>query len=208
MFTNRLFVGPIMGRVFYLVVAMMVLVLLASCSSSDDSGGADTSNSTNSEQASPAADDTPGASANSEADEIDACSILLAEDVEAQIGVVPTPSTDPVGQFQSCGYFETGTTFVQFQVCRCYTLEQFKESAKAGAEVLDAELTEVEGVGDEAYWYGGILWVQSGDVAFNLWISKPAYFAEDGTALKGDELDAVALPDARALGQTLVGRLP
>jgi hypothetical protein len=206
--TIRLLVSPTLTRVFLLAAVLALAALLAGCSSTDDVGGSDSGDATSSAQTSPAVDETPNASSNSGGDEVDACAILLPQDVEAEIGVAPPPSSDPVGQFQSCGYFDTGTTFVQFQACRCLTGSQFDDSAKAGADALEVELKEVEGVGDKAYWYAGILWVTRGDVSFNLWISKPSYYTADGTALDGDALDAVAIPDAKALALTLLGRLP
>jgi hypothetical protein len=207
--TNRLLLSPILCRAFLLATVLAFAALLAGCSSSDDTDGSGTGGATATDQPSqPDADDDEDESSSADAGEIDACSILLPEDVEAELGVLPPPSADPVGQFQSCGYFETGTTFVQFQTCRCLSLSQFEDTAEAGATALEVELQEVDGVGDKAYWYAGILWVQSGDVSFNVWISKPSYYTADGTALEGDELDAVALPEARALALTLLGRLP
>jgi hypothetical protein len=196
-------------RLPLLVVSVLLVVTLVACSSSDDidppsgDGGSTDAAATSGPSEGGGGDDADG-----EGGEIDACSVLLPEDVEAEIGVVPEPNADPVGPFQNCIYFDTGNSFVQFQVCYCLTGSQFEESAEAGAEALELELKEVDGVGDKAYWYAGILWVQRGDLAVSVWISKPSYYAADGTALEGEALDAVALPETQALAQKLLSRIP
>jgi hypothetical protein len=195
---------------YWLLVAVVALasVLLVGCGGGDDddpSGDSGDGGSATTEPTSSTGGDGGGSSGDGE---IDACSILLPEDVEAEIGVVPEPDNQPVGPFQSCGYFDSLTNFVQFQVCRCLSGSQFDDSAKAGADVLEIELKEIDGIGDKAYWFGGILWVQRGDIAFNLWISKAAYFEDDGTALEGEALDEVSLPDTQALAEKLLSRLP
>ena len=198
-------------RPLLVLILISVTLLLVACSSDDDDASTDSSNSGSvSGEPTSASDgaDGGGDDGGSSDGEIDACSILLPEDVEAEIGVAPEPSADPIGPFQSCGYFETLTSFVQFQVCRCLSGSQFDDSAKAGAETLELELKEIDGIGDKAYWYGGILWVQKGDIAFNLWISKAAYYEDDGTALEGEALDEVSLPDTQALAVKLLSRLP
>ena len=209
MFVSRLPVDILaIKRVLFLATVLALAAVLAGCSSSDEGGGSGSTSSTSSDQSPPtAAGDTSSESGGSQGGEIDACSILLPEDVEAEIGVSPEPNGDAVGPFQNCIYFDTASTFVQFQACYCLTDSQFDDSVKAGAEALEIELMEVDGVGDKAYWYGGILWVQRGDLALSVWISKPSYYSTDGTALEGEELDAVALPEAKALALKLMGRI-
>jgi len=176
---------------------------LAACSSSDDSGSSGSGGGDDSTSAQPtSATDNGGGSGD-----YDACSILTPEDVQAEIGTAPEPNGAPVGPFSSCGYFDTATNFVQFQICDCLPGSQFNDSAKSAAEALETEVKPVDGVGDKAYWYAGLLWVQKGDAAFNLWISKAGYYAADGSALEGDALEAVSLPDEKALALKLLDRL-
>jgi hypothetical protein len=195
-------------RFLVLAACAVIAIALIACSSTDDvdsglAGDGGPADATATSEPDGAGD---GEASGSEA-EIDACGVLLPEDVEAEIGVSPAPNADPVGLFQNCIYFDTATTFVQFQACRCLQGSQFDDSAKAGAEALELELTEVDDVGDKAYWYGGILWVQRGDLSFSVWISKPSYYADDGAPLEGEALDAVALPETKALAVKLLSRI-
>jgi hypothetical protein len=149
---------------------------------------------------------TTGSPAPPESD-IDACSFLLPEDVGSLIGSTPEPTHGPAGPFATCSYWDTSSSFVQFQICRCLSADQMEQSVRAGASALGVEAKEIAGVGDRAYWMEGILWAQQGDVTINLWISRPAYFAPDGTAMTGAELEIVALPDVEALAQTVLDRI-
>lgn len=199
-------------RVLVSSVCLSLALALIACSSSDDVGDTDASGDSG---GSPASEETAGPEdedgdegGGASSGEIDACAILLPEDVEALLGSVPEAADDPVGPFSSCGYYDTLTSFVQLQVCRCLQGEQFDRSVETGADFLEVEAEPVEGIGDKAYWFGGILWVQQGDVAMNLWLSRSEYFEADGTALEGDALTDVALPDARELALELLSRLP
>jgi len=149
---------------------------------------------------------TAGNPAPPESD-IDACSLLLPEDVEPLIGATPEPADEPIGPLATCSYWASAASFVQFQVCRCLSADEMAQSLEVGATALGVEAKELAGIGDRAYWLEGILWAQAGDVTINLWISRPAYFAADGTALGGEELEVAALPDAEALAQTVLGRI-
>jgi hypothetical protein len=150
---------------------------------------------------------SPGGGATGAAADFDACNLLLPEDVEPLIGSTPEPTDDPVGPFATCSYWDTSSSFVQFQICRCLPGDELEQSREAGAAALGVEVAPVEGTGERAFWLEGILWVQQGDVVFNLWISRPAYFQPDGSSLAGEELEAVALPDTRQLAQTLLERI-
>ena len=199
-------------RVLVSLACLSLALMLVACSSSDDAGDSDASGGSGGSPASEGTaepededgDEGSGASGG----EIDACAILLPEDVEALLGSVPEAADDPVGPFSSCGYYDTLTSFVQLQVCRCLPGEQFDRSVESGADFLEVEAEPVEGIGDKAYWFGGILWVQQGDVAMNLWLSRSEYFEADGTALEGDALKEVSLPDTRELALELLSRLP
>jgi hypothetical protein len=157
----------------------------------------------------PAAVDSgsPEQSGNAGGAVLDACALLPEEDVRALLGKLPEASTDPAGPFQTCSYYDTMSNFVQFQVCDCLHGSDFDASAKSGSEFLEVEARPISGIGEKAYWFGGILWVQQGDTAFNLWISAKDFFEEDGTALEGDALDDAALPPARDLALKVLGRL-
>jgi hypothetical protein len=115
-----------------------------------------------------------------------------------------------VGPFQSCGYYSsTGLfSFVQVQACRCLGGNQFDASARAGAEALGVTVKPVAGVGDKAYWLNGILWVQKGPYAVNLWISTEALTREGGQALQGEALERKALPKHIEVAQRVLARLP
>ena len=198
------------NRLILTLAFLSFALALAGCSSSEDgdsgssAGGATPATDQTAEPEHEEGDEGSGGSDG----EIDACGILRPEDVEALIGSAPEPADDPVGPFQSCGYYDTLTSFVQLQVCRCLPGDQFDQAVESGADFLELEAVPVEGIGDKAFWFAGILWVQQGDVAMNLWLSRSEYFSADGTALEGDALDEVALPDARELALELLGRLP
>jgi hypothetical protein len=192
-------------RLFLVLGGFALVLALAGCGGDDndtpeDAGGSESTGT----EATPA--DGTGDGGGSDA-EFDACSILTPEDVEAEIGSAPVPNDAPVGPYASCGYFDTLTNFVQFQVCECLTGSQFDDSSKAGAEALGVDLKPVDGVGDKAYWYAGILWAQKGDVSISVWISKASYFEDDGTALEGEALEALSLPDETALAVKLLERI-
>jgi hypothetical protein len=146
-------------------------------------------------------------SANAGGAFLDACALLPEEDVRALLGNLPEAATDPVGPFQTCSYYDTMTNFVQFQVCDCLHGSEFDASVKSGSGFLEVDAEPISGIGEKAYWFGGILWVQQGDTTFNLWISAKDFFEEDGTALEGDALDEAALPPARDLALKILGRL-
>jgi hypothetical protein len=192
---------PRLSSLCLLVVSFALAVMLAACSSSDDSS------SSGSGDGSPAAQSTASAGGGGSGAAIEACGILTAQDVEGEIGASPSPNDTPVGPFSSCGYFDTATNFVQLQVCDCYSDSQFDDAAKSSAALFETEPTPVDGVGDKAYWLEGILWIKSGGHTLNLWISKADFFAADGTALEGADLEAVALPDTKALALKLLDRL-
>jgi hypothetical protein len=120
---------------------------------------------------------------------------------------VPAADKTPVGPFKICAYYATLTNFVQLQVCNCLHGDQFDDSVESGADFLEVEAEPVSGVGDKAFWLEGILWVQQGDIAFNLWLSTRESYAPDGTALEGDALQLAALPKTRALALRIIDRL-
>jgi hypothetical protein len=186
----------------FLVIGLALAVLLAACGSSDDSNSPSSDDSSTGPQPTSASTDGGDSGSN-----VDACSILTQEDVQAEIGTAPVPNGSPVGPFSSCGYFDTATSFVQLQICDCYSDSQFDDAAKSSAAVFETEPIPVDGVGDKAYWLEGILWIKSGDHTLNLWISKADYFAADGTAMEGPDLEAAALPDTKALALKVLDRL-
>ena len=197
-------------RLLVIPAGFLFALGLAACSGSDDDDTQeDATGGVTVTSARPSPESTAGAGGNTRPPgaEIDACSLLLPEDIEPLIGAAPEPNDDPAGPFATCSYWETSSAFVQFQVCRCLGGDEFDRSLESGAATLGVKLEEVAGLGDKAYWMEGILWVQQGDVVMNLWISRPAYFEADGTALGGDDLEGVALPDAQALALTVLGRI-
>jgi hypothetical protein len=124
-------------------------------------------------------------------------------------GSAPSPDRMQTGPFQSCSYYATLTSFVQFQVCSgCLSASQFESTVRSGADTLETTLEPVSGVGDQAFWFGdGILWVRKGSVTFNVWVSTARFYGPSG-ALEGDALKGVALPVARDLAMKVVSRLP
>jgi hypothetical protein len=184
------------GNAMPLIGAVILALLLAGCGGGDpgDEDGPGTVD--------------PGSTGGSEARaELDACALLPTEDVQALLGNLPEASTNPVGPFQTCSYHDTMSNFIQFQVCDCLHGGEFDASVKSGSTFLEVEATPVSGVGEKAYWFRGILWVQQGDIAFNLWVSAKEYFEKDGTALEGDALDEAALSRTSELALKVLGRL-
>jgi hypothetical protein len=141
---------------------------------------------------------------------IEACDLITAEDAAAIIGEVGEADSTPVGPFSSCYYPGTGLfEFVQVQVATgMFDESQFINNAESGAEFLEIEPVEISDVGDKAYWLEGILWVLSGDVTLNLWISSSEFAAEDGTALEGQALMDAALDVSADTARLIIERLP
>lgn len=182
---------------------LAVALALSACGGGGDNGDAE------GDEAGPTQAATVSGGAGGQASRtLAACTLVTKQDVEALIGSpAPDPDTSPVGPFQSCAYYKSLTSFVQFQVCRCLSGSEFDSSVESGAEFLEVEAKRVSGIGDKAYWLEGILWVQKGDVAFNVWVSTPQFFKSDGEALEGAALEGVALPVTRELAQKVLSRL-
>jgi hypothetical protein len=185
-------------------VAVLVVVLLLACGGGGDGGndGASGDEGGNSPQ---------GQGGRTSSGPIDACAHITEAAAEALLGgdVGDTQKT-PAGPFQSCGYYAASglLNFVQVQACRCLQGSQFDASMRSGAEALGVTAKPVSGVGDKAYWLEGILWVQKGDYAINLWISAPSVSAEGGQQLEGEALERKALPRHVEVAKQALSRLP
>ncbi|HXH22161.1 MAG TPA: hypothetical protein VNN10_09030 [Dehalococcoidia bacterium] len=180
-----------------LLLTMLSVALLA-CGGGDGDGG-------------PGAQDRGPSGQAPQTTTVDACALVTRAEAEALLGsAVADTQKGPVGPFQSCGYYSSAGVFdfVQVQACRCLGGNQFDASARAGGEALGVTVKPVAGVGDKAYWLNGILWVQKGPYAVNLWISTAALTREGGQALQGEALERKALPKHIEVAQRVLARLP
>jgi hypothetical protein len=196
-----------------------ILLLASACSSGQTDGDTTptTAPSTVVETSTGSAPTEPTTTSQAEGSEttvpapsIEACDLVTAEDAAAIIGEVGEGDSTPVGPFSSCYYSGTGLfEFVQVQVATgMFDESQFITNAESGAEFLEIEPVEIPDVGDKAYWLEGILWVLSGEVTFNLWISSSDFAAEDGTALEGQALMDAALDVTADTARLIIERLP
>jgi hypothetical protein len=194
---------------------MSILLLASACSSGQTDG--DTTPTTVVDTSTGSAPTDPTTTSQAEGREttvpapsIEACDLVTAEDAAAIIGEVGEADSTPVGPFSSCYYPGTGLfEFVQVQVATgMFDDSQFISNAESSAEFLEIEPVEIPDVGDKAYWLEGILWVLSGDVTFNLWISSSDFAAEDGTALEGQALMDAALDVTADTARLIIERLP
>jgi hypothetical protein len=185
---------------FLLTVLVGLALALAACGGSESPAGGEPPDSN---QVTPS-----GGGGGQDARSIVACNLVTRADAEALLGApAPEPERTPAGPFQTCAYYKSLTNFVQFQVCRCLSGNAFDRVVKEGADFLEVEAKPVSGIGDKAYWLDGILWVQKGDIAMNVWVSLPQFFEADGEALEGAQLERVALPVARDIALKALSRL-
>ncbi|HVR77284.1 MAG TPA: hypothetical protein VMS99_02715 [Acidimicrobiia bacterium] len=198
---------------------MSILLLASACSSGQADGDTTPTTAPSTVVETSAANATIEPTTTSQADSsettvptlsIEACDLVTAEDAAAIIGEVGEADSTPVGPFSSCHYPGTGLfEFVQVQVATgMFDESQFINNAESGAEFLEIEPVEIPDVGDKAYWLGGILWVLSGDVTFNLWIGSSEFAAADGTALEGQALMDAALDVTADTARLIIQRLP
>jgi hypothetical protein len=184
-------------------VAVVLGALFVACGGGDDGGGDGAGGQDGG--------NPPQGQGGRQSGPIEACSLVTEAEAEALLGgdVGDTQKT-PAGPFQSCGYYSASglLNFVQVQACRCLSGNQFDSSMRSGAETLGVTAKPVSGIGDKAYWLEGILWVQEGDYAINIWISAPGVSAENGEQLRGDALERKALPKHMELAQKALSRLP
>jgi hypothetical protein len=157
-----------LAAVFFL--ALSGLFLLAAC-------GGDNEESTPAAQQTqaPAGTQAPAATSQPAAGELDPCALLAKADAEGILGTsLGEPERQTVGPFEGCVYSDEAGAYLQLQVSSdVYTQSTFDEAMKAAADQLDVEAEPVPGLGDSAYWLGGVLWVQKGDVSLNLLAQTP-----------------------------------
>jgi hypothetical protein len=155
-----------------------------------------------------AATSVPPAPSATEFVAIDACALLTGADAESLLDEsVPEPGHFPLPPWSTCSYFVSTNHFAQLQICHCFPGDQFDENVRAGAESIEVVAEPVSELGDKAYWLDGVLWVQRGDVVFNVWVLIPSYFEDDGRMLHGDKLTEAALATTRGAAERIISRL-
>jgi hypothetical protein len=141
----------------------------------------------------------------------DPCTLVTKPEAEALLGVpVDAPQKQPVGPFQTCGYYAMTAIldFVQVQVCACLPGNQFDTAMRGAAMGSGVEPKAVSGIGDKAFWLNGILWVQRGQYALNLWVASRDFRTAGGQALDAATLEQRALPVHVELARKVLSRLP
>jgi len=190
-------------RVRGLASCLSVFLLAAGLACGGDGG--DGGGSGGGESGGPAQGPSGGSGGGSAA--IDACALITKAEAEALLGSASEdPKKDVAGPFQTCGYYSQSgiLDFVQVQYCSsCLPGGQFDTSMKSGAQALGIEAKPVSGLGDKAYWLGGILWVQKGRYVINIWLATP-----DFRGLEGSALEAKALPVHTDVARKVLTRIP
>jgi hypothetical protein len=123
-----------------------------------------------------------GANGTEKSQPIDACSLITKAEAEAAIGMAveePEFSEQPATGQKTCFYDGTeeniGTGFVQLSILRTDEMPDNIVEAGQSAEVIyyslkdnDLDMKEIEGIGDEAFWGTGGLYVLKEDVYFTI----------------------------------------
>ena len=139
-----------------LPLILPALLVIAACGGDDESGGSEATASRaeatdgteptgGDEEPSPTEDD----SGNGGGGEIDACSLLTDDEIEAVLGtpVTGAPDSDGVEQFSGCTWEGEGLAIVRVSV-----LSASKEEVTAYFEFAKNDSEAVDGLGDGAQW--------------------------------------------------------
>jgi len=151
------------------ILFVFVLSLCSFGCSSSDSGNND-------------GPDINGANDTENEQPLDACSLITKAEAEAAIGMVvkePEFTEQPATGQKICFYDGTeediGTGFVQLSISRTADMPDNMIASGQSAKTIyyslkdnDLDMKEIEGIGDEAYWGTGGLYVLKEDVYFNI----------------------------------------
>lgn len=100
----------------------------------------------------------------------DPCGLLTADEFETFFGEPAAPGAVPetIGFYRSCMVWnQSGNKFITLQLAH-QTAEAFKAELETSAAMLDLELLPVEGLGDEAVYFSGLLHVRVGETVLQV----------------------------------------
>jgi hypothetical protein len=164
-----------LAALFFL--ALLGLLLLAACAGGgDDETGTPGGTRAPAATGSPAAEETATTAPQASDGGLDPCALVTKADAEEVLGgSLNDPDRQTAGPFESCSYIgETMENYVQVQVSNdVYTADSFDDAMQFAAGQLDTELAPVSGVGDNAYWFADVLWVQKGSVTLDILVTTP-----------------------------------
>ena len=167
---------PLRALAALFFLAFSGLLLLAACGGDEEESTA-TPRGTQASAATASAGETetPAATTQPAAGELDPCALLTKADAETILGAsLGESERQTVGPFETCIYGDVAGNYVQVQVSDgVYTQSTFDDAMQAAAEELDIEAEPVSGLGDKAYWLAGVLWVQKGDVSLDFLVQTP-----------------------------------
>jgi hypothetical protein len=100
---------------------------------------------------------------------VNPCELLTTPEVEAALGE-PLASFDrsTIFSYESCDFKgQSGGTFITLQLTH-QNAEQFKKDNEETSAMFEAELLPIEGLGDEAAFYSGLLRVRVGETVVQI----------------------------------------
>jgi len=120
-------------------------------------------------------DDAASEEKNGISADVNPCELLSTPEVEEALGdSLSSAERSTVGIYNSC-YFQAKSPgkFIILQLTHQNAV-QFKEDNEASSEMLESELISVEGLGDEAVFYSGLLRVRVGETVlqFATWYTE------------------------------------
>jgi hypothetical protein len=194
-----------LAALFFL--ALFGLLLMAACGGDDDDEtGTPSGTRAPAATGSPAAEETATTAPQVSDGGLDPCALVTKADAEEVLGVsLGDPDRQTAGPFATCSYGgETMENYVQVQVSNdVYTADSFDDAMQFAAGQLDTELAPVSGVGDNAYWFADVLWVQKGSATLDILVTTPKLtdlrLQEDAEGEKQESLRITTELAAKAL---------
>jgi len=110
------------------------------------------------------------AAAENASDATNPCELLAGDEFASFFGEPADLGAEPenLGPYGSCMVWnQSGNKFITLQVAH-QTAEQFKAELDASVAMFDLELIPVEGLGDEAVYYSGLMHVRVGETVLQV----------------------------------------
>jgi hypothetical protein len=155
-------------------ILALLLLLLSGCTNNPSSAPVDEVTDSTQVQSSPELENSTQSSAppaaENASDAPNPCELLTADEFESFFGEAAAPGAEPenLGPYGSCMVWnQSGNKFITLQVAH-QTAEQFKDELDTSAAMLDLELVPVEGLGDEAVYFSGLLHVRVGETVLQV----------------------------------------
>lgn len=101
---------------------------------------------------------------------INPCELLSADEIETFFGEPAEPGATPstLGGYHSCMITNQSGGKLITLALTYQTAEQFKAEKEASVAMLDLEMVPVDGLGDEAVFYSGVLRVRVGETVLQV----------------------------------------